>query len=54
MNLLSRLLLYLLLALGVARTILYFVYAADMLPLPLESHNLEAKQVLLAFRGGAG
>jgi hypothetical protein len=54
MNLLSRLLLYLLLALGAARMIHYFVYAADMLPLPLESHNLEAKQVLLAFRAERG
>ncbi len=54
MNLLSRLLLYLLVALGVARMVLYFVYAADMLPLPLESHNLEAKMVLLAYRALRG
>jgi hypothetical protein len=54
MNLLSRLLLYLLLVLGVARAILYCVYAADMLPLPLESHNLESKSVLLAYRAAHG
>ncbi len=54
MNLLSRLLLYLLLALGAARMVLYFIYAADMLPLPLESHNLEAKMVLLAYRAEHG
>jgi len=54
MNLLSRLLLYLLLALGAARMVLYFVYAADMIPLQLESHNLEAKSVLLAYRAAHG
>ena len=54
MSLLSRLLLYLLLALGAGRMVLYFVYAGDMLPLPLESHNLEAKMVLLAYRAERG
>jgi hypothetical protein len=54
MNLLNRLLLYLLLALGAARMLLYFGYASAMLTLPLESHNLEAKMVLLAYRAEHG
>jgi hypothetical protein len=43
-------LLYLLLVLGTVRVVLYLDYAASMLPLSLESHNLEAKMVLLAYR----
>jgi hypothetical protein len=50
MRLLGRLLLYLLLAMGVARMVLYFVYAAALLPTPLEAFDLEAKMVLLAWR----
>jgi hypothetical protein len=54
MHLVNRLLLYLLLALGTARMVLYLDYAATMLPRPLESHNLEAKMVLLAYRAQHG
>jgi hypothetical protein len=54
MHLVSRLLLYLLLALGFARMVCYFVFAATMLPLPLEVHDLEAKFVLLAYRAEKG
>jgi hypothetical protein len=50
MRLLGRLLLYLFLALGVARMVLYFAYAAAAIPLPLEAHHLESKMVLLAWR----
>jgi hypothetical protein len=54
MRLLGRLLLYVLLALGLAKMVLYLVFAAAMLPLPLENHDLEAKMVLLAYRAEAG
>src|SRR5262249_10501810 len=54
MHRLNRLLLYALIATGLARAIFYFLYAASMLPLPLESHNLEAKMVLLAYRARLG
>src|SRR6516165_828114 len=54
MRLFGRLLLYLLVALGFARMVLYFVFAAAMLPLPLENHELEAKMVLLAYRAKSG
>jgi hypothetical protein len=54
MRLLGRLLLYLLLACGLIRAVLYLVYAAAMLPTPLEAHNLEAKMVLLAWRAQHG
>jgi len=54
MNLLNRLLLYALLGLGTARMLLYFGYASAMLSLPVESHNLEAKMVLLAYRAEHG
>ncbi|MEA2632944.1 MAG: hypothetical protein QOE66_3163, partial [Chloroflexota bacterium] len=47
MPLLSRLPLYVLLAFGVARAVIYLVYAVAQLPTPLEAHNLEAKMVLL-------
>jgi hypothetical protein len=50
MQSLQRLLLYLLLVLGTVRMALFFAYAAYMLPRELESHNLEAKMVLLAYR----
>src|SRR5262249_38061488 len=50
MGLLSRLLLYLFLALGAVRMVVYFLYALLMLPIPLEAHNLESKMVLLAYR----
>lgn len=42
------------LGLGVARTIIYVIYAVQILPFPLESHQLEAKMVLMAYRAGAG
>jgi hypothetical protein len=54
MRLLGRLLLCLLVALGFARMVLYFVFAAGMLTLPLENHVLEAKMVLLAYRARSG
>ncbi|HEY4561743.1 MAG TPA: hypothetical protein VIJ36_02125, partial [Thermoanaerobaculia bacterium] len=45
-----RLLLWLFLALGALRMVLYLGYAAGTLPLPLEAFHLEAKMVLLAYR----
>jgi hypothetical protein len=50
MALISRLLLYSLLAIGVVRVIIYIFYASFMLPVPFEAHNLESKMVLLAYR----
>jgi hypothetical protein len=54
MHRLLRLLLYLLVAQGAFRVVLYLDYAASMLPRPTESHNLEAKFVLLAYRACRG
>jgi hypothetical protein len=51
---LERLLLYLLVVLGTVRMALFFDYAAAMLPRQMESHNLEAKMVLLAYRAEHG
>ncbi|QEH31589.1 hypothetical protein OJF2_00540 [Aquisphaera giovannonii] len=45
-----RILIGLLFALGVARAVAYFAYAAHALPLPIEAFHLEAKMVLLAER----
>jgi hypothetical protein len=47
---LTRLLLYLLLCLGAVRMGLYLVFTANVFPLPLEVHDLEAKFVLQAYR----
>jgi hypothetical protein len=54
MGLLARLLLYLLVAAGAVRLVVYLTYAAAILPTPLEAHNLEAKMVLLAWRAQHG
>jgi hypothetical protein len=54
MYLANRLLVYLLLILGTGRALLYLGYSAAMLPLPLETHSLEAKMVLLAYRAQQG
>jgi hypothetical protein len=54
MRLIVRLLLSLLLILGLARMVIFLLYAAAMLPTPLEAHNLEAKMVLLAWRAQQG
>src|SRR4051812_48269232 len=51
---LGRPLLYLLLLAAGARMILYFVNAALALQVPVETHNLEAKMVLLAYRAELG
>ena len=53
-GLFSRLVFYLLLLLGAIRMVLYFATAATILPAPQESHNLEAKMVLLAYRAQQG
>ena len=50
MKLARGLLLGLLFALGLARMVLYFAYAAACLPTPLEAFFLESKMVLLAYR----
>jgi hypothetical protein len=50
MRLLGRLLLYLLVALGTFRMVVYLNYASALLRTPLEAHNLEAKMVLLSWR----
>ena len=39
---------------GALRAVFYFGYAAGMLPFPLESHQLEGKMVLMAYRAQAG
>jgi hypothetical protein len=50
----SRLLLYLLLAAAAVRMGLYLAYAAVWLPFPLETHVVEANMVLLAYRAQHG
>ena len=42
------------LVLGVVRAAVYLRTAAGLLPFPLESHQLEAKMVLMAYRAQAG
>lgn len=39
---------------GLIRVMLYGLYALEILPIPLESHQLESKMVLLAYRAQAG